>query len=62
MPIPEGLDFGQAAGFTITCSTSYHALRQRAELQEGETVVVLGAAGGVGITARSRSRKRWAHG
>lgn len=51
MPIPEGLDFGQAAGFTITCSTSYHALRQRAELQEGETVVVLGAAGGVGITA-----------
>jgi NADPH2:quinone reductase len=51
MPIPEGLDFGQAAGFTITCSTSYHALRQRAELQDGETVVVLGAAGGVGITA-----------
>jgi NADPH2:quinone reductase len=51
MPIPGGLDFEQAAGFTITCSTSYHALCQRAALQEGETVLVLGAAGGVGITA-----------
>lgn len=51
MPIPAGLDFGQAAGFTITYSTSYHALVQHAGLKEGETVLVLGAAGGVGITA-----------
>ena len=51
MPVPDGLDFGQAAGFTITCSTSYHALVQHAGLREGETVLVLGAAGGVGITA-----------
>jgi len=51
MPIPEGLDFGQAAGFTITYSTSYHALCQHAALRAGETVLVLGAAGGVGITA-----------
>lgn len=51
MPVPDGLDFEQAAGFTITYSTSYHALRQHASLQEGETVLVLGAAGGVGITA-----------
>jgi NADPH2:quinone reductase len=51
MPIPAGLDFEQAAGFTITYSTSYHALCQHAALQEGETVLVLGAAGGVGITA-----------
>jgi len=51
MPIPEELDFGQAAGFTITYSTSYHALKQSANLQRGETVLVLGAAGGVGITA-----------
>ena len=51
MPIPDGLDFEQAAGFTITYSTSYHALCQHARLQEGETVLVLGAAGGVGITA-----------
>jgi len=51
MPVPDGLDFGQAAGFTITYSTSYHALCQHAGLREGETVLVLGAAGGVGITA-----------
>ena len=51
MPIPDGLDFGQAAGFTITYSTSYHALRQHARLREDETVLVLGAAGGTGITA-----------
>ena len=51
MPVPDGLDFEQAAGFTITYSTSYHALCQHARLQEGETVLVLGAAGGVGITA-----------
>jgi NADPH2:quinone reductase len=51
MPIPGGLDFGQAAGFTITYSTSFHALCQHAGLREGETVLVLGAAGGVGVTA-----------
>jgi NADPH2:quinone reductase len=51
MPVPDGLDFEQAAGFTITYSTSYHALVQHAALREGETVLVLGAAGGVGITA-----------
>jgi len=51
MPIPDGLDFDQAAGFTITCSTSYHAFVQRANLQSGETVLVLGAAGGVGSSA-----------
>jgi len=51
MHIPDGLDYGQAAGFTVTFSTSYHALRQRAGLRDGETVLVLGAAGGVGISA-----------
>lgn len=51
MPVPDGLDFGQAAGFTITYSTSYHALVQHAGVKAGETVLVLGAAGGVGITA-----------
>jgi len=51
MPIPDGLDFGQAAGFTITYSTSYHAFVQSANLQARETVLVLGAAGGVGIAA-----------
>jgi NADPH2:quinone reductase len=51
MPLPDGLDFEQGAGFTVTYGTSYHALKQSANLQPGETVLVLGAAGGVGITA-----------
>ena len=51
MHLPDGMNFEQGAGFTVTYGTSYHALRQRAELKEGETVLVLGAAGGVGITA-----------
>ena len=51
MPMPEHFDFAQAAGFTITYSTSFHALKQGAALRTGETLLVLGAAGGVGITA-----------
>ena len=51
MPLPAGLDFEQAAGFMVTYGTSYHAFRQRAQLASGETVLVLGAAGGVGIAA-----------
>ena len=50
-PLPEALDFEAGAGFIVTYSTSYHALKQSAGLKEGETVLVLGAAGGVGITA-----------
>lgn len=50
-PMPEGIGFRQAAGVSLTYLTSYHALKQRANLQAGETVLVLGAAGGVGITA-----------
>ena len=51
MLLPDGLDFEQGAGFAVTYGTSYHALKQSANLQAGETVLVLGAAGGVGITA-----------
>jgi len=51
MHLPDGLDLEQGAGFTVTYGTSYHALKQRANLQAGETVLVLGAAGGVGIAA-----------
>ena len=51
MPLPDELDFEQGAGYAITYGTSYHALKQSANLQPGETVLVLGAAGGVGITA-----------
>ena len=50
-PVPEGLDFNQAAGVAMTYLTSYHALKQRAQLKAGETLLVLGAAGGVGSTA-----------
>ena len=50
-PLPDSLSFEQGAGFTITYATSYHAFRQCTELKAGETVLVLGAAGGVGITA-----------
>jgi NADPH2:quinone reductase len=50
-PMPEGLGFVEAAGVSITYFTSYHALKQRATLKPGETLLVLGAAGGVGSTA-----------
>ena len=49
--LPDNVDFVPAAGLLITYGTSYHALRDRARLQPGETLLVLGAAGGVGLTA-----------
>lgn len=49
--LPEGIDLTAAAGFLTTYGTSYHALRDRANLQPGETLLVLGAAGGVGLSA-----------
>ena len=49
--LPDSLDFDTAAAFTLTYGTSYHALVDRAGLQAGETVLVLGAAGGVGLAA-----------
>lgn len=51
VPIPDDMDDVTAAGFMLTYGTSYHALKQRAALAEGETLVVLGAAGGVGLAA-----------
>lgn len=51
MHLPDGLGFELGAGFTVTYGTSYHALKQSANLQAGETILVLGAAGGVGISA-----------
>lgn len=50
-PKPQMMDFPLAASFLLAYSTSYHALVDRAHLQEGETVVVLGASGGVGLAA-----------
>ena len=51
LPLPDGMSYEQGAGFTITYATSYHAFHQCTQLKAGETVLVLGAAGGVGITA-----------
>jgi len=49
--IPEQMDFITAAGFMLTYGTSYYGLKQRANIQPGELLLVLGAAGGVGLAA-----------
>lgn len=49
--LPEGTDLAAAAGMLITYGTSYHALKDRAAIKAGETLLVLGAAGGVGLAA-----------
>jgi NADPH2:quinone reductase len=50
-PVPDGVDFASAAAFGVTYRTAYHALRSVAPVTEGDWVVVLGAAGGVGLAA-----------
>jgi NADPH2:quinone reductase len=49
--IPDALDFEHAAGLTVTYATTLYALRERASLAPGETLVVLGASGGTGLAA-----------
>ena len=51
MPIPDAMPYETAAAFLLTYGTSYYALKQRAQLQADETLLVLGAAGGVGLAA-----------
>ncbi|MZR63024.1 NADPH:quinone oxidoreductase family protein [Alcanivorax sp. DP30] len=51
IPVPDGMDDNTAAAFTMVYGTSYHALKQRANIQPGETLLVLGASGGVGLAA-----------
>ena len=51
MPLPSGFPFVDAAAFIMIYATSHHALLDRAQLKAGETVLVLGAAGGVGTAA-----------
>jgi NADPH2:quinone reductase len=51
VPLPEGMDFNSGAAFLLTYGTADHALRDRAKLEAGETLLVLGAAGGVGLAA-----------
>jgi len=49
--MPDGMTFEEGAAFVMTYGTSYYALKDRAKLQPGETLLVLGAAGGVGVAA-----------
>ncbi|HEY7340866.1 MAG TPA: NADPH:quinone oxidoreductase family protein [Ktedonobacterales bacterium] len=51
IPMPDELDFDVAASFAMTYGTDLHALNDRAHLQPGETLLVLGAAGGIGLAA-----------
>lgn len=51
LPMPAGMDFDIAAAITLTYGTSHHAVVDRAQLKAGETMLVLGAAGGVGLAA-----------
>lgn len=51
LPIPASMELSTAAAFGMTYGTSMHALQQRAKLQAGETLLVLGASGGVGLAA-----------
>jgi NADPH2:quinone reductase len=51
VPVPANVSFEVASAFIVTYGTSYHALKDRAKLKPGEHLVVLGAAGGVGLSA-----------
>src|SRR5215471_11247014 len=51
IPMPRSMDFSTASAFVMTYGTSHHALKDRAQLKPRETLLVLGAAGGVGLAA-----------
>jgi NADPH2:quinone reductase len=51
IPMPEGMPYDIAGSFLMTYGTCYHALHDRAQVKAGETVLVLGAGGGIGIAA-----------
>jgi len=51
IPIPGNIDFATAASFTLVFGTAHHALKDRAHIKPGETLLVLGAAGGVGLAS-----------
>ncbi len=56
-PKPPGMDMVHAASFLLAYGTSYHALKDRARLKEGQTLLVLGASGGVGLAAVELGKK-----
>ena len=51
LPLPDDIDFEDASVFLLTYGTAYHALKDRGQLKAGETILILGAAGGVGLAA-----------
>ena len=59
--LPDNMSFAQGAGFCITYGTCYHAYKQVAKLKAGETVLVLGAGGGVGMAAVALAHAKGAH-
>ena len=61
LSIPAGMGFDVAAGFSITYATTHHAYKDCAQLMAGETVLVLGAAGGVGVAAIELAKAAGAH-
>src|ERR1700693_2757301 len=61
IPMPDAMDFVPASAFVLTYGTSYHALKDRAQLKPGETLLVLGASGGVGLAAIQLGKAMGAH-
>ncbi|MDN6319314.1 MAG: NADPH:quinone oxidoreductase family protein [Marinobacter sp.] len=61
LPIPEGMSDEKAAAFTMVYGTSYYALKQRANIQPGESLLVLGASGGVGLATVELGKAMGAH-
>ena len=61
IPMPDAMDFVPASAFVLTYGTSYHALKDRAQLKSGETLLVLGASGGVGLAAVQIGKAMGAH-
>jgi NADPH2:quinone reductase len=61
IPMPDGVDHVTASAFVMTYGTTYHALADRAALKSGETLLVLGAAGGVGLAAIELGKALGAH-
>ena len=55
-PKPKGMSMVNASAFLLAYGTSYHALKDRAKLKTGETILILGASGGVGLTALELSK------
>lgn len=61
LPLPEGMSYEAGASFILTYGTTDHALRDRGQLKAGESLLVLGAAGGVGVAAIEVGKALGAH-